>query len=199
MGHPFVPNFPELPYAEKEAEMLSRFLHLRGLSSTALIKEEATPTKFLSQLSNARVVHIACHANSNKRDNEIIPGSLLLSSDESSGTKGIVSASVIQSLNLEHLELAFLNCCETGGGELYREGLIGLGRAFLFAGTKAVILSHWNVADAEATCLLVERFYESYVTGNSAEAALRHAQLCMSEMGYEEKFWAPYFVLKTTF
>ena len=162
-----------------------------------LLNNAATKEKFIQNISSCSVLHLACHADMSKSENEILPGALLLSSSNGKDN-GRVLSKEIQKLNLDGLELAFLNCCETGSGELYREGLIGLDRAFLFAGVKSVILSLLNVVDQEETCLLVSKFYNLFLQGIEPEGALRNAQIFMYQNGYDEKFWAPYFVMKST-
>ncbi|HBL25931.1 MAG TPA: hypothetical protein DD490_03750, partial [Acidobacteria bacterium] len=66
--------------------------------------------------------------------------------------------------------------CQTGlGRELRGEGLVGLTHAFFRAGTKAVIVSGWNVRD-RTTAALMERFYTNLLVRHQPPAtALRHA------------------------
>ena len=56
------------------------------------------------------------------------------------------------------------------------EGLIGLTRAFHFAGARAVLASLWKVYD-RSTATLMERFYTHWAGGSSKAEALRAAQL----------------------
>jgi len=70
-----------------------------------------------------------------------------------------------------------LSACETGLGEIRGgEGIIGLTRAFQYAGTRSVLASLWRVDD-RATADLMERFYRHLRGGESQDEALRTVQL----------------------
>ena len=85
----------------------------------------------------------------------------------------------IYSLKLRS-ELVVLSACETALGKDVRgEGLIGLTRGFMYAGSPRVIASLWRVPD-RATSELMKRFYEGLFRGGlRLAAALRAAQLDM--------------------
>ena len=51
-------------------------------------------------------------------------------------------------------KLLFLSCCSTGRGQVNTEGVIGIARAFLCAGTRAVLASLWQVKDEVHDMLL---------------------------------------------
>jgi tetratricopeptide (TPR) repeat protein len=79
--------------------------------------------------------------------------------------------------------LVFLNSCSIGqlhmerahGKRAFGDDLIGLGRAFLYAGAGALITSLWNVFDG-FTLPLIEPFYSALRKGDSSAAALQKAQ-----------------------
>src|SRR6185369_12208084 len=74
-------------------------------------------------------------------------------------------------------DLVTLSACDTGlGKEMGGEGLIGLTRAFQYAGARSVLASLWSVAD-DSTADLMRRFYTYLKQGKSKDEALRLAQV----------------------
>jgi CHAT domain-containing protein len=74
-------------------------------------------------------------------------------------------------------DLVVLSACESAlGRELSGEGLIGLTRAFQYAGARSVAASLWSVAD-RATAELMTRFHRHYAAGLPKDEALRAAQI----------------------
>jgi CHAT domain-containing protein len=92
--------------------------------------------------------------------------------------------------------LVMLSACETGLGKEKRgEGVIGLTRAFMYAGAPTVGVSLWSVAD-KSTADLMTDFYKRLLatTPQPAAAAMRDAQLAMiNGKKYSAPFyWAPF-------
>ena len=88
------------------------------------------------------------------------------------------------------MDLVVLSACQTQLGELSAgDELVGLTRAFFFAGTPTVIASLWNVND-KATALLMERFYTHLREGMDKAGALREAQLEVMETHPDPYYWA---------
>lgn len=94
--------------------------------------------------------------------------------------------------NLEwSAELVVLSACQTAlGKEIGGEGLVGLTRGFMHAGSERVLASLWNVNDS-VTAQLMTRFYEGlFVKKRSPAAALRAAQI---EMWRQQQWSSPYY------
>jgi CHAT domain-containing protein len=109
---------------------------------------------------------------------------------------GRLEAHEVYSLDLDRAELVVLSACQTQLGQLSAgDELVGLTRAFMFAGAPTVVASLWNVDDA-ATALLMERFYSHLKAGLGKSAALRQAQLdLIQEAAYSEPYYWAGFVL----
>jgi CHAT domain-containing protein len=74
-------------------------------------------------------------------------------------------------------DLLVLSACETARRKLSRgEGIVGLSSAFLFAGSRSVVASFWNV-NGVSTSLFMECFYRGLKSRLSKPDALRHARL----------------------
>ena len=93
---------------------------------------------------------------------------------------GYLTTAEVAWLDLSGCELAVLSACDTGLGRPQSgEGLLGLRRAFLVAGSRSVISSLWSVGD-EATAQLMDVFYSNlWQRGLGKADALRQAQLTM--------------------
>jgi hypothetical protein len=85
-----------------------------------------------------------------------------------------------------------LSACETQVGTLsIGDDVVGLTRAFFFAGTPSVIASLWPVDD-QSTSLLMERFYTHLRAGMGKAAALRQAQIEVKERYPNPYYWSAF-------
>ncbi|NES82761.1 MAG: CHAT domain-containing protein, partial [Moorea sp. SIO2B7] len=84
-----------------------------------------------------------------------------------------------------------LSACQTGlGEEVKGEGLVGLTRGFMYAGSPRVLVSLWSVSDV-ATAEMMSRFYRlMWEEGLTPTQALRAAQI---EMQTETQWKSPYY------
>jgi CHAT domain-containing protein len=110
--------------------------------------------------------------------------------------QGQVRNGFLRTMDVSNLKLAAdlvaLSGCRTGlGKEVSGEGMLGLTRAFLYAGAKRVVASLWQVNDA-ATAELMKRFYQGMLGEKrlSPATALRAAQL---EMWRSRRWYTPYY------
>ena len=92
---------------------------------------------------------------------------------------GMLNAEDVSGLDLLGTELVVLSACETALGSVHvGEGVFGLQRAFVLAGAKTLVMSQWEVPDAE-TRELMQRFYRDVLAGEGRAEALRGAQLAL--------------------
>ena len=88
-------------------------------------------------------------------------------------------------------ELVVLSACQTAiGKSIPGEGLMGMARAFLYAGTRQVVASLWPV-DEKATMELMTEFYRQLLqNGRPPAEALRRAQQALAST---PRWHAPYY------
>jgi CHAT domain-containing protein len=111
---------------------------------------------------------------------------------------GWVTAEEIALLNLAGTDLVVLSACESGLGDLKTgEGVYGLRRAFLYAGSRTLVTSLFKVPDAE-TRQMMQRFYSGLKAGKGKLEALHEAQLAVIQQRRQEHgaahpfFWASF-------
>ena len=135
-------------------------------------------------------MHFATHGLLNDEHPELSGIVLSLLDRQGHDVDGFLRLNEIYNLNLP-AELVVLSACQTGlGRQIKGEGLIGLVRGFMYAGTARVVAGLWKVDDS-ATADLMARFYEKMLKDNeTVPAALQHAQI---EMSHEKRWSSPYF------
>ncbi len=182
-------NIPRLPGTRLEASRIKALFKSR--EAIQVTDFEASRELVLSgRLASYQMIHFATHGFANTEKLEL--SGLVLSLVDRNGNpkQGYLLLQDIYNLNLP-TELVVLSACQTGlGREVRGEGLIGLTRGFMHAGTRRVVVSLWSVSDVGTTELMT-RFYREYVKRKlSAAEALRRAQLSM----LKEKRWRdPFF------
>ncbi|MBN2541304.1 CHAT domain-containing protein [bacterium] len=158
--------------------------------------------KSSDDLPHAKYVHFACHGVLNENNPEFSGLVLSLYPKDSpgqlpSGENGYLQMYEIYNLDL-HADLVTLSACETGLGKMVKgEGIMGLSRAFMYAGTPSVIVSLWQIAD-ESTAEFMYQFYNNLVNENmDKEGALREAKLEMikSERYSHPFYWASFVLI----
>ena len=92
-------------------------------------------------------------------------------------------------------KLVVLSCCHSASGQIRAEGIVGIARAFLASGARAVLAALWAVED-EATMWFMNRFYEHLVRGESASESLHQAMKSMREARFSDVMqWAPFMLI----
>ena len=125
-----------------------------------------------------RLVHFACHGLLDERFPLNSALALTVPEKPAEGRdNGLLQAwEIFESVRLD-ADLVTLSACDTGlGREMAGEGLIGLTRAFQYAGARSVLASLWEVAD-RSTARFMKSFYGHLHSGKSKDEALRAAQI----------------------
>jgi CHAT domain-containing protein len=135
-----------------------------------------------------RFFHIATHGFLDTKNSHL--SGLILTPDER-GDRYWQSFEICNS-RIES-ELVVLSACETGLGRLVSgEGVIGLARAFMYAGAASVCVSLWRVADDSTAALMID-FYKGIIAGEQKSQALRNAQLAMLSQHNNDRYAHPFY------
>lgn len=198
-----------LPGTLKEVNRLETIYSQNNIPNQKLIEESATETAFKSLSGHSpKVIHIATHGfffeQKNDKVKSLSPiknqytldsnplkrcGLLLYGANYAwlnGGNiyeidNGILTANEISNLDLSDTEMVVLSACETGLGDIDgSEGVYGLQRAFKMAGVDIIIMSLWEVPDAETTDFMIN-FYTNWLSGQQVRKAFRNTQLYMAE------------------
>jgi CHAT domain-containing protein len=178
-----------------EAQQISKLAATAGRKADVWLDMDASEAKVEeSDLSQYRVLHFATHGLLNTERPQFT-GVVLSLVGNREGADGFLRTDEVFNLKLGS-PLVMLSACETGLGKEKRgEGVIGLTRAFMYAGAPAVGVSLWSVAD-KSTADLMADFYKNLLTGTGQQptAALRSARLNMiAGKKYSAPFyWAPF-------
>ena len=183
LGNPDLrnPNF-NLAYAEDEVKKLAEIYP----DSRILTGAEASEAAVQLLAPDADILHLACHGAIDENDPK--KSHLRLAPDKDND--GYLTADEIMDMNLQ-CSLVTLSACDTGRGKIVSGGeVLGLTRAWIYAGTPSVLASLWKVDD-RATSQLMTAFYENLKTHDKAKS-LQLAQIDMINEGLSPFYWAAF-------
>jgi len=174
--------------------------------SKMYVGNNATEENVKKESGNFSLLHFSAHGLLDEK-RPLYSGVVLALEDEEKDD-GLLQTYEIFNLDL-NADLVTLSACNTGLGKLHRgEGLIGLTRAFMYAGAKSVLVSLWSVHD-QSTTSLMKNFYKNLIEkGLNPKKALREAKLQLlrdsseiqgNEILYSNPFfWAPFVLIGDT-
>ncbi|HKL07912.1 MAG TPA: CHAT domain-containing tetratricopeptide repeat protein [Bacteroidales bacterium] len=188
-----------LPGTESEVEAIFREFDEKGKKALVQIKKKANEDFVKSgKLADYKYLHFATHGFVNTKKPEL--SGMFLAQDSTLNEDGILYQDEIYNLDL-NADLTVLSACETGLGQIKKgEGLIGLTRALLYAGSKNIIVSLWKVADESTSDLMID-FYKHLLEEDQKtpefSKALQQAKLEMINQGkYAHPFyWSPFILI----
>ncbi|GBE76429.1 hypothetical protein myaer87_36560 [Microcystis aeruginosa NIES-87] len=207
-------TFPGLPGTEQEAKAIKNILP----QATVLTGSQATENA-VKQVKKPNILHIATHgffkpeSNLSERnpgernsplqgernviENPLLRSGLVLAGvtiGQSAGDDGVLTALETTNLNLVGTKLVVLSACDTGKGDIkIGQGVYGLRRALVIAGSESQLISLWKVSD-DATKDLMVAYYGRLQKGEGRSEALRQIQLGMLK-GEKQKhpfYWASF-------
>jgi CHAT domain-containing protein/predicted negative regulator of RcsB-dependent stress response len=177
-----------------EAEQISKLAKSSGGQADVWLDLDASEDNLGARdISKYRIIHVATHGLLNAERPQFT--GVVLSLVGNKTQDGFLRTDEVFNLHLGS-PLVMLSACETGLGKEKRgEGVMGLTRAFMYAGAPTVGVSLWSVADKSTADLMTDFYRRLLAPGeNSSAGALREAQLSMiATKKYSAPFyWAPF-------
>lgn len=173
-------RFSLLPFSGKEVRAIGAML--RG---EVWLGSEASPGRFRREAPRFGILHLATHS---RADDRLGDYSYLAASNAGE----LLPAKDMYQVSLA-ADMVVLSACEAGGGKLlHGEGIVGLVRAFTYAGARSVVASMW-VANDQSTASLMVNFYRNLRRGDPKDRALQAARIALLNEAPAQSnpfFWA---------
>ncbi len=211
-------EFEALANTKEEAEAIKKVLP----NAKLLLGKDATETA-VKQLQSPSILHLATHGffitdieqnlnaslelelkprpkNILQVENPLLRSGLALAGfnkrkqPTNNNDDGVLTALEVAGLDLRSNQLVVLSACDTGKGDVkVGDGVYGLRRALVIAGSQSQVLSLWLVDDVATKDLMV-KYYQNLQTGKGRHEALRSAQLdLLNSQEYQHpQFWAAF-------
>ena len=200
---------PRLPDTSNEIEEIGKAVGA-GEGDIFLHQNASVRQVMTADLSNRKVVMFATHGLVPGELNGLTQPALALSSPEVTGDKddGLLTMDKVLTLKLD-ADWVVLSACNTASGEgAGSEAVSGLGRAFFYAGAKALLVSNWPVDSVASRAMMTDLFKrQQQEQGVSKAELLRQAMLDQIDQGGMKEgssmkysyahplFWAPFVVV----
>lgn len=192
----FEASFAPLPESEQEIKAIVGLFHKKDKDAHYHLRQAADETTLKNNLEQSyQFIHIAGHSFADL-DEPRFSGITCFQSQQKGVEDGTLYMGEIYNLHTQ-ADLVTLSSCESGFGKLEQtEGLLGLNRAFTYAGTPNVVFSLWKVYDKVSADLMVD-FYQYILEGQTYSASLRAAKLNLLKKGETAAphFWSPYLLI----
>lgn len=194
------------PLADTATEIKCVGASLGAAPATMHIGPDASEAELKKlPLERYRVLHFATHGllagDTSQMSAGLAEPALVLTppARASALDDGLLTASEIAALKLD-ADWVILSACNTAAGNGHGETLSGLARAFLYAGSRALLVSHWPVTSSAAVELTTGAFdaIKADPTLGRAEA-MRRSMSALIDTGDDfmahPSYWAPFSVV----
>ncbi len=176
----------ELPGAEKELKMLKN--RYKGFYPSKMIASEKT---WKENAHEYGILHFAMHGLIDEKEPEF--SSLVFTEDGNKEEDNFLYAYEIKHSKL-NASLVVLSACETGAGKYQRgEGVLSIGRGFMYAGVPSIVMTLWKLNDQSAS-ELIGNFYTNLEAGQQKDKALQEAKIkyleTSNDMAAHPALWA---------
>jgi tetratricopeptide (TPR) repeat protein len=190
-------SFLELPETEDEAREIKDVLLAEDSSMPLQLRQNASRSNVLKlneaqKLADYRYVVFSCHGVVPGVTNRVSQPALVLCQPDPAGGAGFLTMADTFGLRF-NADLVTLSACNTGMGiEARGEGVVGLTRSFMYAGTPAISVTLWSV-ESQSAKTLSTGLYENLKAGRGRADALREIKLRMIRGEEDENYRYPFF------
>lgn len=159
----------DLPGTRREIQEISKII-----DGQYYFGSEAIEANFKKKAGQYNILHLALHG---EVDNDRPENSkLFFTKSKDTLEDNLLYAHELFALDIP-AELTVLSACNTGSGKIAKgEGIMSLGTAFQYAGTKSLLLTSWEVPD-QTTPEVMKYFYSNLKKGLNKGQALQQAKL----------------------
>ncbi|MCH8556738.1 MAG: CHAT domain-containing protein [Balneolia bacterium] len=192
-GHQTLSN---LPFAPQEIYRSASSLQQIQPALTFL-NEESTRSRFYEVAGNSRILHLATHSVVEDEDPLFSALYLHQAIYEAGNGNQTTDDGIVRAYNLFDIDLSadlvVLSSCESAQGEyLAGSGILGLSRAFSYAGAQSLLMNLWPVKDQTAS-QITSRFFANLDTGSNKAESLRQARLdYLNNVNSDPFLWGGY-------
>jgi CHAT domain-containing protein len=202
---------PRLADTAEELQAIALALRVNPATTLRLGKDANETIVKTTDLSRFKIVAFATHGLASGELKGLTQPALALTAPIVAGIDGdgLLTMAEILQLKLD-ADWVILSACNTGAGQgIGSEAASGLGRAFFYAGTRAILLTNWSV-HSESAKELVTGLFQRYADDPAitrAEALRQSMMALMDGPGYlgangktefayaHPFFWAPYTII----
>ena len=187
-----------LASSEAEVRNIFEMFAKTGQPAKACMWGAANRQNFSSDsVAKYRYIHLATHGFVNSEKPEL--SGVQLSHLQGDSQEGVLYSNDVYGLKL-NCDLLVLSACETGLGKIMKgEGIVGLSRAFIYAGSKNLLVSLWKVSDNSTSQMMTE-FYQLLLKEknelNYAEILQKAKLMLILDKNYSRPYyWAPFILI----
>lgn len=185
--------------SETEVRSIYTMFNNQGIKAQAYLWGCANKKNFCNDsLVKAKYIHLATHGFVNSENPEL--SGVQFSPMVGDAQNGVLYSNDVYAMKLD-CDLLVLSACETGLGKIMKgEGIVGLSRAFMYAGASNLLVSLWKVSDNSTSKLMVEFYHQMLKKENAdltyAELLQKAKQLLILDKVYSRPYyWAPFIII----
>ncbi len=176
----------ELPFTVRETEAMRRYFG----NVDRRVGGEATESALRDAMASVDVLHVASHGEFLAR----APAESRLLLAANSSNDGDLTVGEVFTMETR-ADMVTLSACESGMGRLSSaDEVVGMNRAFFYAGTNTVVSSLWRINDV-ASAVVMKRFYRYLSEGDDKAEAMRKSQQVVRRYFAHPAYWSAFRVV----